>query len=74
LAFVGSTIAIIGPGAIGSTVAAFLHAAGHSVTLCGHTPREQVEVRPDEHDPIVVPGPVLTDPAQAGGAVDGHAE
>ena len=66
----GSTIAIIGPGAIGSTVAAFLHAAGHSVTLCGHTPREQVEVRPDEHDPIVVPGPVLTDPAQAGGAVD----
>jgi 2-dehydropantoate 2-reductase len=47
-----------------------LHAAGHGVTLCGHTPREQIEVRPDSGESIVVPGPVLTDPADAGGPAD----
>ncbi|MBB3604332.1 2-dehydropantoate 2-reductase [Mycolicibacterium sp. BK556] len=66
----GSSIALVGPGAIGSTVAALLHAAGHQVTLCGHTPRDQIEVRPDDEDAIVVPGPVLTDPADVGGVVD----
>ena len=63
-------IALIGPGAIGATVAAYLHAAGHSVLLCGHTPRESIEVRPDDHDPIVLPGPVRTDPADVNGPVD----
>ena len=53
---------MVGPGAIGSTVAAFLHAAGHRVLLCGHTARDQIEVRPDDGTPIVVPGPVHTDP------------
>ncbi len=66
----GSSIAVVGPGAIGSTMAALLHAAGHPVLLCGHTPRDQVEVRPDDKDPIVVPGPVLTDPADVDGPVD----
>ena len=66
----GTSIAVVGPGAIGSTVAAFLHAAGHQVLLCGRTPREQIEVRPDDKDPIVVPGPVLTDPARLDGPVD----
>ena len=66
----GTTIAVVGPGAIGSTLAALLHAAGHHVLLCGHTPRDQVEVRPDDKDPIVVPGPVLTDPAGVDGPVD----
>ena len=66
----GYRIALIGPGAIGSTVAAFLHAAGHPVLLCGHTPRESIEVRPDDHDPIVLPGPVHTDPAEVDGPVD----
>jgi 2-dehydropantoate 2-reductase len=56
-------IALVGPGAIGSTVAAMLHAAGHPVMLCGRTPRDSIEVRPDDQEPIVVPGPVLTDPA-----------
>ena len=51
-------------------MAALLHAAGHSVLLCGHSPRDHIEVRPDDSDPIVVPGPVLTDPAD----VDGPAE
>ena len=59
---IGTSIAVVGPGAIGSTVAAFLHAAGHRVMLCGHTPRDQIEVRPDDGEPIVVPGPVHTDP------------
>ncbi|MET0475409.1 MAG: 2-dehydropantoate 2-reductase N-terminal domain-containing protein, partial [Mycobacterium sp.] len=30
-----SSIAVVGPGAIGSTVAALLHAAGHRVVVCG---------------------------------------
>ena len=66
----GTTIAVVGPGAIGSTLAALLHAAGNHVLLCGHTPRDQIEVRPDDKDPIVVPGPVLTDPAGVDGPVD----
>jgi 2-dehydropantoate 2-reductase len=66
----GTSIALVGPGAIGATVAAFLHAAGHPVVLCGHTPRDSIEVRPDDGDPIVLPGPVHTDPAQVDGPVD----
>src|SRR6478736_3990726 len=65
----GTPIAVVGPGAIGSTMAALLHAAGHQVLLCGHTPRDRIEVRPDALDPIVVPGPVLTDPADVDGPV-----
>ncbi|WP_211189054.1 oxidoreductase [Mycobacterium attenuatum] len=63
-------IAVVGPGAVGTTVAALLHAAGHRVLLCGHTPRDGVELRPDNGDPIVVPGPVHTDPAGITGPVD----
>lgn len=66
----GTSVAVVGPGAIGSTMAALLHTTGQAVLLCGHTPRDHVEVRPDEQDPIVVPGPVLTDPA----AIDGPAD
>jgi len=45
------------------------------VLLCGHTPRESgrgIELRADGTDPIVVPGPVHTDPAllPAAGPVD----
>jgi 2-dehydropantoate 2-reductase len=70
LAFVGTSIALIGPGAIGATVAAYLHAAGHLVVLCDHTARESIEVRPDDHDPILLPGPVHTDPGEIDGPVD----
>ena len=66
----GTSIALIGPGAIGATVAAYLHAAGHRVLLCGHTARESIEVRPDDHDPILLPGPVRTDPGEVDGPVD----
>jgi len=66
----GSRIALVGPGAIGATVAAYLHAAGHSVLVCGHTARESIEVRPDDKEPIVLPGPVHSDPAEVDGPVD----
>ena len=70
MAFVGTSIALIGPGAIGATVAAYLHAAGHPVLLCGHTARESIEVRPDDQDPILLPGPVYTDPGDVDGPID----
>jgi len=60
----------VGPGAVGTTVAALLYKAGRRVLLCGHTPRDSIELRPDGGDPIVVPGPVLTDPGQVPGSVD----
>lgn len=56
-------IAVVGPGAVGTTVAAYLAAAGHDVLVCGRTPRARIELRPDCADPIVVAGPVRTDPA-----------
>ncbi|MCV7423009.1 oxidoreductase [Mycobacterium yunnanensis] len=70
----GISIAVIGPGAIGSTVAALLHAAGHHVTVYGRTPRASIEVRPDsgilDGEPVVIPDPVRTDPTSVDGPVD----
>lgn len=40
------------------------------MVVCGHTPREGIELRPDGADPIVVPGPVHTDPGSVTGPVD----
>lgn len=61
--------AVIGPGAIGTTIAAALHEAGRSPGLCGRTARDGVElVAPDAR--IVVPGPVRTDPGATTGPVD----
>ena len=69
-----TSIALIGPGAIGSTVAALLHAAGHRVTAYGRSPRGDIEVRPDPNvldgRSIVLPGPVRTDPESVEGPVD----
>ncbi|WP_179945130.1 MULTISPECIES: oxidoreductase [Mycobacterium] len=65
-----TNIALVGPGAVGTTVAALLSRAGHSVVVCGRTPRESIELRPDGADPIVVPGPVNTDPGEVSGPVD----
>ena len=62
-------IAVVGPGAVGTTIAAYLSAAGHQVLVCGRTARSQIELRPDDGDPIVVPGPVRTDPAEITGPV-----
>lgn len=63
-------IAVVGPGAVGTTVAAYLAAAGHDVLICGRTPRARIELRPDGTDPIVVAGPVRTDPATITAPVD----
>ncbi|ASW91082.1 2-dehydropantoate 2-reductase [Mycobacterium marseillense] len=63
-------MALVGPGAVGTTVAALLSRAGHSVLVCGRTPRERIELRPDGADPILVPGPVHTDPDEVSGPVD----
>jgi 2-dehydropantoate 2-reductase len=60
----------VGPGAVGTTLAALLHQAGHSVLVCGRTARDSIELRPDGQDAIVVPGPVHTDPAEITGPVD----
>ena len=55
------TIALIGPGAIGTTIAAVLHDAGRTPLLCGRTAHPELRLRDDEGE-TVVPGPVLTDP------------
>jgi 2-dehydropantoate 2-reductase len=67
---IATNIALVGPGAVGTTAAALLYRAGHSVLVCGHTPRGSIELRPDAADPIVVPGPVHTDPSQVSGPID----
>lgn len=38
--------------------------------VCGRTPLQAIELRPDGADPIVVPGPVRTDPDTVDGTVD----
>ncbi|OBI48141.1 2-dehydropantoate 2-reductase [Mycobacterium kyorinense] len=38
--------------------------------LCGRTARDRIELRPDDADPIVVPGPVHTQPSQISGPVE----
>ena len=62
-------IALIGPGAIGTTIAAVLHDAGRTPLLCGRTAHPELRLRHDEGE-TVVPGPVLTDPAAITRPVD----
>lgn len=56
------TIALIGPGAIGTTIAAVLHEVDRTPVLCGRTAHPQLILRHDEWE-VVVPGPVLSNPA-----------
>ncbi len=63
------TIALIGPGAIGTTIAAALHEVDRAPLLCGRTAHSQLTLRHDEGE-IVVPGPVLTNPATIRQPVD----
>lgn len=63
------TIALIGPGAIGTTIAAALHEVDRAPLLCGRTAHSQLTLRHDEGE-IVVPGPVLTEPAAIQQPVD----
>lgn len=57
------SIAVVGPGAIGTTVAAALHEVGRTPLLCGRTARAQLTLHDGERL-ITVPGPVWTDPAR----------
>jgi 2-dehydropantoate 2-reductase len=55
-------IALLGPGAIGTTIAAALHEAGRTPTLCGRSAHKRLALRFDGGG-VVIPGPVHTDPA-----------
>lgn len=63
------TIALIGPGAIGTTIAAALHEVDRAPLLCGRTAHSQLTLRHDEGE-IIVPGPVLTEPTAIRQPVD----
>ncbi|CAA2110495.1 oxidoreductase [Variovorax paradoxus] len=63
------TIAVVGPGAIGSTIAAMLHEAGRTPMLCGRTSRDHLKLHDGERL-ITIPGPVRTDPRQIGQSVE----
>ena len=63
------TIALVGPGAIGTIIAAALHEVGRTPLICGRTAHPQLELRYDGGK-IVVPGPVRTDPAEIAQPVD----
>lgn len=56
------TLALLGPGAIGTTIAAVLHDAGRTPVLCGRTAHPQLILCHDDGE-TVVPGPVLNNPA-----------
>jgi len=64
------TITVVGPGAIGASLAACLTEAGRPVTLCGRTRRHEIEVRSDDGGSTVIPGVVHTDPSAVDGPVD----
>ncbi|MBN3132540.1 oxidoreductase [Pectobacterium brasiliense] len=55
------TIALLGPGAIGTTIAAVLHDVNRTPVLCGRTAHLQLVLRHDDGE-IVVPGPILSNP------------
>ncbi|MFH2373953.1 2-dehydropantoate 2-reductase N-terminal domain-containing protein, partial [Klebsiella aerogenes] len=56
-----SSVALIGPGAIGTTIAAVLHEVGRKPLLCGRTAHQRLVLRHEDGETII-PGPVLTDP------------
>ncbi|MES2444043.1 MAG: 2-dehydropantoate 2-reductase [Pseudomonadota bacterium] len=60
-----ATIAVVGPGAVGGTVAAWLDRAGHDVGLCVRTPFEGLAVDTPE-GPIAANPRQLRDPGEAG--------
>lgn len=66
---IGLSVAVVGPGAIGTTLAAVLHELGRTPLLCGRTPRDHLVLQ-DGDRLITIPGPIQTDPARIEGAVD----
>lgn len=67
----GSRVAVVGPGVIGIVFAAAVQQAGQGeLVLCARRPLSEVVVNRDEHDPVVVRAPVLTDPGDLDGPAD----
>lgn len=65
----GLRIAVVGPGAIGTTVAALLHEAGRTPLVAGRRARAGLRLE-SASGAVDVPGPVLTDPGAVDGPVD----
>ena len=63
------SVAVVGPGAIGTTATAALHQRGAVPLLVGRTPRPGLQLDTDDAS-VVVPGPVRTDPTAVGSRVD----
>jgi len=61
--------AVLGPGAIGTTVAALLHEARRTPLVAGRRARAGLRLESDR-GPVDVPGPVLTDPGAVGEPAD----
>lgn len=67
----GPRIAVIGPGAIGAVFAAAVQQAGHKdMVLCARSPVGRITVDRDEHAPVLVDAPILTEPAMVEGPAD----
>lgn len=64
-----SSMAVVGPGAIGTSIAVALHEAGRTPMLCGRTRREHLTLEEGERR-FTVPGPVRVDPEQLERTVD----
>lgn len=58
------TVAVVGPGAVGMTLAVGLVEAGESVVLCGRTRVDAVTLTEDEHGTRTVPMRFAGDPSQ----------
>jgi 2-dehydropantoate 2-reductase len=61
-------VAVVGPGAVGATMAAVAARAGAELVVCGRTAYERLVVEGSIEQ--TVPGPVVTDPAALDGPVD----
>jgi len=57
------SVALLGPGAIGTTIAAAMHEVGRTPTLCGRSAHDHLKLD-FEGGSVVVPGPVHIDPAE----------
>ncbi|PIF07592.1 oxidoreductase [Candidatus Pantoea floridensis] len=62
-------VAVVGPGAIGTTIAAALHEVGRTPLLCGRSPRDHLTLQNDGRF-VTVPGPVRTNPTQIAHTAD----
>ncbi len=66
---INTGVAVIGPGAIGTTIAAALHEVGRTPLLCGRSPRDHLTLQDGDRF-ITVPGPIRTNPTQIARTAD----